>query len=156
MRSAKNIRVPLLNVKSRRTSVAARLHRQHLPATVKDVSPERETLLLPKIEEISDALLSRPCLLLKWKMCWGNKLLCQSKINHTEINKCLSLYSAYRRQCSYVLKNLQRLQSLICSVWGLVILRFPLCCLLCFNLLQATECIWPIKYLKRDILTNSV
>jgi hypothetical protein len=65
MQSAKNIRAPPFNVKSRRALVAARLHLQLLPANVNDISPDRETFLLPKTEEIFDALLSRPYLLLK-------------------------------------------------------------------------------------------
>ena len=48
MQSAKSIRAPPSNVKSRRALVAARLHRQPLSANVNDVSPERETFLLPK------------------------------------------------------------------------------------------------------------
>ena len=48
MHSAKSIRAPPSNVKSRRAPVAARLHSEPLPTNVNDVSPERETFFPPK------------------------------------------------------------------------------------------------------------
>jgi hypothetical protein len=82
MQSAKSTRAPPSNVKSRRALVAARLHRQPIPANVNDVSPERETFLLPKNRRNFWRTAEPAMFAAEIENVVVEQTFCQSKINH--------------------------------------------------------------------------